>query len=76
MGGGDGSLPGDAHSPAGSGSGRPLPWLALLVSSLGALFGLIVFAFLSKALADPAPDPTVVMARRRLRPMSQSGPGR
>ncbi len=36
-------------------SARPLPWLALLVASVAAFFGLIGFAVLSSSLADPAP---------------------
>ncbi len=36
-------------------SARPLPWLALLVASVAAFFGLIGFALLSSSLADPAP---------------------
>jgi hypothetical protein len=51
----DGTGPSRAVPAAAQSSARPLPWLALLVASVAAFFGLIGFALLSSSLADPAP---------------------
>jgi hypothetical protein len=47
------------HDPA------PLPWLVLLVSSVGAFVGLILFAVLSATLADPSAGQRLALMRGR-----------
>jgi hypothetical protein len=47
------------HDPA------PLPWLVLLVSSVGAFIGLILFAGLSATLADPDAGQPLALIRGR-----------
>jgi hypothetical protein len=60
--------PPSATGPAADRLDGPAPpWLALLVASLGALGGLLLFAFLSTRLADPAPGHPLALLRRRAR---------
>jgi hypothetical protein len=65
MGGGPGGLP--AVTPTVARGGAPLPWLVLLVSSVGAFVGLLVFAGLSARFADPAPEHAPTLGSRQPR---------
>jgi hypothetical protein len=62
IGGGPGGLP--AVTATVGGGGPPLPWLVLLVSSVGAFVGLLVFAALSARFADPAPEQAPALGSR------------